>query len=289
MRIGELARRTVSDAVDDNITGEAAKAAYYFFLSLFPMILAMFAVTGLFGGDAAFQRIMDWLATAMPEDATGFLEGFVREITDQRRPGALSLGIILTLWAASNFFAALGDGLDAMFGSRDQSSWVRKRLKSLLLMFVGGALLYGSAAALVAGPQIVAGLGLATVLQWLAWPIVFVVLVGLLWLIYYVLPARDQSVIRRELLIGAVIGTTLWLLATAGFRMYVSNFADYGRMYGVLGGIIILMLWLYITSLAILIGGEVAHVLAHERERGRDAGHAAEDGSTSIRISQTGD
>jgi membrane protein len=288
MRIVDLARRTVSDAVDDNITGEAAKAAYYFFLSLFPMILAMFAVTGLFGGDAAFQRIMDWLATAMPEDATGFLEGFVREITDQRRPGALSLGIILTLWAASNFFAALGDGLDAMFGSRDQSSWLRKRLKSLLLMFVGGALLYASAAALVAGPQIVAGLGFATVLQWLAWPIVFVVLVGLLWLIYYVLPARDQTSVRRELLIGAVVGTGLWLLATAGFRMYVSNFADYGRMYGVLGGIIILMLWLYITSLAILFGGEVAHVLAHDRERDQGSAPAA-DGSTSIRISQTGD
>jgi membrane protein len=288
VRIVDLARRTVSDAVDDNITGEAAKAAYYFFLSLFPMILAMFAVTGLFGGDAAFQRIMDWLATAMPEDATGFLEGFVREITDQRRPGALSLGIILTLWAASNFFAALGDGLDAMFGSRHQSSWFRKRLKSLLLMFVGGALLYACAAALVAGPQIVAGLGLASVLQWLAWPIVFVVLVGLLWLIYYVLPARDQTVIRRELLIGAVIGTGLWLLATAGFRMYVSNFADYGRMYGVLGGIIILMLWLYITSLAILFGGEVAHVLADDKERDHDSAHAA-DGSTSIRISQTGD
>jgi membrane protein len=288
MRIVGLARRTVSDAVDDNITGEAAKAAYYFFLSLFPMILAMFAVTGLFGGDAAFQRIMNWLATAMPEDATGFLEGFVREITDQRRPGALSLGIILTLWAASNFFAALGDGLDTMFGSRDQSSWVRKRLKSLLLMFVGGALLYASAAVLVAGPQIMAGLGFANVLQWLAWPIVFVVLVGLLWLIYYVLPARDQTVIRRELLIGAVIGTGLWLLATAGFRMYVSNFADYGRMYGVLGGIIILMLWLYITSLAILFGGEVAHVLADDRERDQGSAPAAE-GSTSIRISQTGD
>jgi membrane protein len=288
MRIGERARRIINEAVDDNITGEAAKAAYYFFLSLFPMILAMFAVTGLFGGDAAFQRIMDWLTTAMPEDATGFLEGFVREITDQRRPGALSLGIILTLWAASNFFAALGDGLDAMFGSRDQSSWIKKRLKSLLLMFVGGALLYGSAAALVAGPQITAGLGLPPVVQWLAWPIVFIVLIGLLWLIYYVLPARDQTVIRRELLIGAVIGTGLWLLATAGFRMYVANFADYGRMYGVLGGIIILLLWLYITSLAILLGGEVAHVLADEKERGQHPEQTAS-GSTSIRVSQTGD
>jgi membrane protein len=270
MIIVDRAARTVRRAVDDNITGEAAKAAYYFFLSMFPMLLVLFAFTGLVGGEVAFQRIMEWLTTSLPEDATALVEGFVREITHEQRPGVLSVGIVLTLWAASNFFAALGDALDVMFGSREQSSWVSKRLKSLLLMFVGGALLYASAMALVAGPQIASSLGLNAVLHWFAWHIVFVVLVGLLWLIYYVLPAQDQSGIRRELLIGAVAGTALWLLATAAFRMYVSNFANYGRIYGLLGGIIILLLWLYITSLAILLGGEIADTLAQERKSATD-------------------
>jgi membrane protein len=281
MKVVDVARRTVRSAVADNITGEAAKAAYYFFLSLFPMVLALFAFTGYLGGDAAFQRIMDWLSTAMPDEGTAFIEGFVREVTDDRRPDALSLGIILTLWAASNFFAALGDGLDAMFDSRDESRWWKKRLKSLLLMFVGGALLYASATALIAGPQITAGLGLADILQWLAWPMVFIMLVGLLWLIYYILPARDQTLIRKELLIGAVAGTAVWLLATAAFRLYVANFANYGRMYGIIGGIIILLLWLYITSLAILLGGELADVLA-----GGDDQADARSGTSNIRVQQ---
>jgi membrane protein len=257
-------KQVAVSAMRDNITGEAAKAAYYFFLSLFPMVIALFAFTGIFGGSDAFDRIMNWMQSAMPEDATAFLEGFVREITDQQRPDALSLGIIMTIWAASNFFAALGDGLDAMFDVSGRSTWWKKRLKALLLMVLGGTLLFTSAVALVAGPQIAGALGLATIVSWLAWPLVFVMLVALLWLIYYILPAHDASGIKRELLIGAVVGTTLWLIATFGFRVYVGNFANYGRMYGVLGGIVVLMLWLYITALAILLGGEVADVMAGE-------------------------
>ncbi|HSJ07319.1 MAG TPA: YihY/virulence factor BrkB family protein [Longimicrobiales bacterium] len=275
MKFFGRARRIVSSAMQDNITGEAAKAAYYFFLSLFPMVIALFAFTGIFGGSAAFDRIMAWLNTALPDDATAFLEGFVREITDERRPDALSLGIILAIWSASNFFAALGDGLDTMFDVRGRSSWLKKRLKSLLLMVVGGAVLFTGAVAIVAGPHIAAALGISNAVQLLTWPLVFVLLVGLLWLTYYILPAHDQSSMRKELLIGAVAGTTVWLAATAVFRFYVGNFANYGRMYGILGGIVILMLWLYLTALAILLGGEVADVLVNEREEaGADAGDA---------------
>jgi membrane protein len=266
MTLVRRGKQVVVSAMRDNITGEAAKAAYYFFLSLFPMVIALFAFTGIFGGSDAFDRIMSWMQSAMPEDATAFLEGFVREITDQRRPDALSLGIVMTIWAASNFFAALGDGLDAMFDVRDRNTWWKKRLKALLLMALGGTLLFVSAVALIAGPQIAGALGLARVVSWLAWPLVFIMLVALLWLIYFILPAHDAGSMKRELLIGAVVGTTLWLVATFGFRVYVGNFANYGRMYGVLGGIIVLMLWLYITALVILLGGEVADVLAGERD-----------------------
>jgi membrane protein len=276
VKLFALARRVVVEAVGDNITGEAAKAAYYFFLSLFPMVIAMFAFTGILGGSAAFERIMDWLNTALPEDATQFVEGFVREITDERRPDALSLGIVLTIWAASNFFAALGDGLDTMFDVRGRSSWWKKRLKSLLLMVIGGSLLFGSAAALLAGPQLAAVLGLGPLAQWLAWPIVFTTLVVLLFFIYYILPAHDQSSMRRELLIGAITGTALWLAATALFRLYVSNFGNFGMTYGLIGGIVVLLLWLYITATAILLGGEVAHVLVLERgEQPDDGGRGA--------------
>jgi membrane protein len=263
-----IVKRTFRGAIEDNITGEAAKAAYYFFLSLFPMILALFALTGLLGGTAAFEYIMNWLASALPEGATEYLEDFVREITDNRRPDALSLGLLLSVWSASNFFSALGDGLDAMFNVSDRSTWWRKRLKSLLLMVLGGLLLGGGVTALIAGPQLAEAIGLGVIAEWIVWPIAFVLLVALLWLTYYIMPAHDQGAIRGELLAGALAGTVVWLLAAAGFRLYVSNFGSYGTTYGFVGGIIVLLLWLYITALAILFGGEVADALAERQTAG---------------------
>ena len=272
MDIKRAARRTIKGALADNITGEAAKAAFYFFLSLFPMILALFAFTGILGGSRSFETIMGWLSSVLPGAATAYLEEFVREITDQRRPGVLSIGIVLVIWSASNFFAALGDALDAMFNVRDNASWWKKRLKAIALMLVGGALLWGAAIAIVAGPQIARALGFGSWAHMLVWPVVFVVLVALLWVIYYVLPAHDQRGIRRELLYGAVAGTVVWLLATLVFRLYVSNIANFGRAYGFIGGIIVLLLWLYITALSILFGGEVADVLAGNERRVRTEG-----------------
>jgi membrane protein len=262
MKLYDTGRRIVTESIEDNVTGEAAKATYYFFLSLFPMILVGFALTGFIGGESAFDRIMAWIREAMPGDAEAMLEGVVREITQDRNAGALSFGLLLTLWAASNFFAALGDALDTMFGVRDRSSWFRKRGKAFLLMILGAAVLLGSAAVLLAGPQIAGMIGLPEAAAFIAWPVVFLALVALFWMTYYILPAHDQNSMRRELLVGAVVGTVLWLLATLVFRFYVHNVADFQRMYGFIGGIIVLLLWLYITSIAILLGAQTAHVLA---------------------------
>jgi membrane protein len=260
-----FAKRVVTGAIDDDIPGEAAKAAFYFFLSLFPMLLVLFAFTGTFGGEQAFDRIMDWLQDALPEEAVGFVEQPVREVTGEQRPGTFSIGLLAAVWAASNFFAVLGNSLDNMFAV-DGGPWWKKRLKAVLMMVVGGSLLFGSAFALVAGPQIASAIGLAEVFQWIAWPLIFLLLVALVWAMYYIMPAYDQSTRRRELLIGAVVATVLWLLATAGFRTYVGNFADYSQLYGVVGGVIVLLMWLYITALAILLGGMVAKTLIERRE-----------------------
>lgn len=264
MRLLDHGKRIVVCSVEDNITGEAAKAAYYFFLSLFPMILAGFAITAMIGGRPAFDQVIAILAEAMPGEAETMLESVVDDIIANGHAGALSFSLLLTFWAASNFFAALGDALDTMFGVRDRSNWFRKRAKAFLLMLIGGALLLGSAAALLAGPQITHWLGVSEVFAWIAWPLVFVALVALLWVTYYILPAHDQDSMRRELLIGAVVGTALWLLATVVFRFYVYNIADFSRMYGFIGGIIVLMLWLYITNIAILVGAQTANVLAQD-------------------------
>jgi membrane protein len=272
MQLIDRTKRVLKGAFSDNITGEAAKAAYYFFLSLFPMILALFALTGILGGTTAFEFIMNWLTSVLPDGATEYLEQFVREITDQQRPGALSLGLLLAIWSGSNFFAALGDGLDVMFNVGEHSKWWKKRLKAILLMALSAILLGGGSAALLAGPRIASALGLGAFVGFIVWPLAFLLVVAMFFLTYYIMPAHDQAGIRRELLIGAVVGAGIWLIAAAAFRLYVANFASYSATYGFVGGIIVLMLWLYLTAFAVLLGGEVADMLAAERHAGEASG-----------------
>jgi membrane protein len=129
------------------------------------------------------------------------------------------------------------------------------------LLFVAGS------AALLAGPKLADAAGLGEVGQtvWsiLQWPLSFLLVVGAFWIMYYVLPNRDQSECKGVLFRSAAIAAAAWLLATFGFRLYVSHFGSYSKTYGVLGGIIVLLLWLYYTSLVILLGGE----LSSEMER----------------------
>jgi membrane protein len=259
----KLVREIFSEAMDDRITGEAAKAAYYFFLSFFPAILALFAFTGLVGGDATFSWIMEKLRTAMPGNAAEILADFVSEISGQSRPGLLSFGIVVALWSASNVFAAITDGLNRMYDLAEGRAWWQRRLLAVVALAVALVLLSTGSLLLLAGPDVLAhlGLGLGAGAKLLRWSLAFVLLTLMMWLIYYLLPARDQKGAARQTAVGAVVGTALWVAVTAGFRFFISNFGSYDRSYGVVGAIMVLLLWLYLTALAILFGGEVAATL----------------------------
>ena len=248
----------VKEARSDNITGEAAKAAYYLFLSLWPFLLGLFAFTGIFGGEPAFDWIMGWITSVLPSEPTRFLEEFVREITAEERPQVLSLGILLTLWSGSSIFVSLADGLNRMYDVPEGRSWWKRRLIALGLLLCASVLLPVGATAVLAGAHILERLGLGAAWNVARWPLAYLTLTALAWLIYYHLPNREQRMSIRYVTIGAVVGTGLWLLATSGFRLYVANWGSYGRTYGVVGGILVLLIWLYLTALAILFGGEVA-------------------------------
>ena len=262
-----LLKKIFHEAQRDRLTAEAAKAAYYFFLSFFPMILALFAFTGILGGDAAFEWIMTQLYAALPDDAAVYLSQFVLEVTGESRPGLLSLALLLTVWSASNVFVAITDGLNVMYDLEERRSWWKRRAIALVSLLASVVLLSAATAALVAGPELISLLHLEAFWHMLRWPLAFVMLTLMMWLIYYLLPNRDQGRSWRPTLIGALVGSGLWVLGTLGFRLYVANFASYSQTYGFVGGIIVLLLWLYVTAIAILFGGEVAATL--EQKAGR--------------------
>ncbi len=259
------------EAVKDNITGESAKAAYYFFLSIFPLILAVFAFTGLVGGDDAFGWIMGRIQAAAPQETSRFLTRYVRQVTNGARPGLLSLGIVLTLWSGSNVFSALTDGLNTMYDLRESRSWWRKKALAIAVTVGASILLALGATAIVAGPELIHRLGIGLAGEVIRWPLAFLLIVAMMWIVYYFLPDREQNEVKAETLIGAMTGALLWLAATVLFRLYVTHFGSYAETYGFVGAIIVLMLWMYLTALCILFGGEVAAVLEGRRSPRREA------------------
>lgn len=269
-RAWHLLQRIFREALHDQLPGEAAKAAYYFFLSFFPAILALFALTGILGGDRAFEWIMERLALALPGQAEIYLAQFVQEVTGDSRPGVLSLSVLLTLWASSNVFVALTQGLNVMYDLEETRRWWLRRVIALGALLAAMILLTGGAMALLAGPAITEWLRLGPVWDVARWPLAYLLLLLMMWLLYYLLPARDQRASWLWTLVGSFIGSGLWLLATFLFRLYVTNFGRFGNTYGFIGGIMVLLIWLYLTALAILLGGEVAATLEQEHRRAEE-------------------
>ena len=263
-----LWKRVAKEFGEDDLSNQAAKVAYYFFLSLPPLVMAIFAMAGIFGGDATADWIAGRLQGMLPGEASALVGDFVDEVVREQHPGPLSIGLLLALWAASNVFMALEDTLNATYGIREKRGFVPRRLVALGTLVAVGVLFTGGSAALLLGPVISNTLGLGAVGETLwtlgQWPLAFALIVGAFWIIYYVLPLRDQSGCKAVLLRSSAIAATLWLLATVAFRVYITNFGSYSATYGLLGTVIVLLLWMYVTSLVILLGGEISS----EMERG---------------------
>lgn len=257
-----LWRRIIHEFKADDLGNQAAIVAYYFFLSLPPALMALFGLTGLFGGRATGDWLTGRLATSLPDEASALVSGFVSDIVHDNAPGPLSVGLLLALWAGSNVFTAMETTLNAAFGITAERSFIRKKVIAVGMMAGCAVLFLGGSAVLVGGGGISDALGLGatgrTVWGILQVPLGFALITATFWLIYYVLPLRDQRRFSGTLLRASAIAAALFVVASLGFRLYVTNFASYSATYGLLGTIIVLLLWMYVTSLVILLGGEVA-------------------------------
>ncbi|MGB5660952.1 MAG: YihY/virulence factor BrkB family protein, partial [Thermoanaerobaculia bacterium] len=211
--------------------------------------------------------VMEELLVALPPAAAETIGRFVLQVTNSRSPSALSIGILLTIWTASNVFAALADSLNNAYEAKRAHRWWKKRALSLAMLLLLAAALVAQAAFLLAGPEVARILRIEPFDGNLRWPLTLALSVLMMWFIYFTLPNHDQSRSKRWILAGAVTGTSLWALATIGFRLFLVNTGRFSAVYGVVGGMVALLIWLYLTAMSILIGGEVAAVL--ERRLGK--------------------
>ena len=254
-------RDTVGGLIADDIVGETAKVAFFMVLSLFPLLVVTLMLTGVVGGARAFEVIVRVLQGMVPPDGAAFLRQYIEDIAREQRPEALSLGLVVTLFVASFAIFQLEQALNLMYGLQGRSSWIGRRFMAVGVMLVSTLILLAGLSLLLVGPTVLGWIGLATIAEIVRWPLGLVLIVLVMAIVYRVLPNRRGVANGRGIAIGAAVGALLLGVVTVGFRIYLAGFADLDVMYGALGGPIVLMLWLYLMTMALLIGAKLAAVI----------------------------
>ncbi|MDT9592386.1 YihY/virulence factor BrkB family protein [Nocardioides zeae] len=279
-----VARRTVREFSKDQCTDLAAALTYYAVLALFPGLLVLLSLVGLVGqGPATVDTLVQVLRDVGAGSAVDTLEPTLRELASSSTAGvAFVVGLATALWSASGYVNSFGRAMNRIYEIREGRPVWKLRPVMLLLTAVAVVLVAAVALALVlTGPAASAvgdavGLGPAAVTAWniAKWPVVLAAVVLVVALLYYVTPNVQQPRFRW-ISLGAVLAIGVWILASVAFGFYVANFSSYNRTYGSLAGVVVFLLWLWITNLALLLGAE----LDAELERGRElqAGMAAEE------------
>ena len=275
---GELVKRTAKATQADNGLGLAAQLAYYFFLSLFPTLLFLIALAGVFASEGLVARVVDMLGGAAPPDVINIIRNQLVSLSQGGQGSIMTFGVLAALWSSSAAMVALIDSLNKAYDVEDARPWWKQRLTAILLTVGVAIFILASFALVLVGPQlaesIAGGMGLGAAFEWtwkiLQWPIVFALVATAFGLVYYFAPDVDQDF--AFLTPGSVLATLLWLVGSLGFRFYVVNFGSYNETYGTIGGIMILLLWLYISGLCVIIGAEMNAEIEHASEHGKAAG-----------------
>jgi membrane protein len=271
----ELARRTWQAMDQHDTLNQAAVIAFFAMLSLVPMLgFILVAALGARGGVS--DEILRLSSQFLPHEADILVHKQIEKIQSGSPVGILSFSAVILLWSASSLFVAVMEMTSAAYGVRDQRPWWQRRLMALLLTLVEVVLLVGATASAVAWPAVLNRLGLgavaastATLVQWL---VVLIALFAAFEIAYYFGPHVEQ---RWEWITpGATLGMLVLVAASLGFRVYVYFGSSSSEAYGVLAGVVLLLLWLYLAALSLLVGAEVNCVIAHAAPHGSAIGQA---------------
>ncbi|MDO5711532.1 MAG: YihY/virulence factor BrkB family protein [Micrococcales bacterium] len=268
----------------DQCTDLAAALTYYAVLALFPALLALISLLGVFGqGPETVDQIMKIASQFAPDEALAQVKPVIDQMVNTRAAGfALVAGLLGALWSASGYVNAFSRAMNRVYGiDEGRPIWKLRPLFLLLTAVILLLVVVVLTGLVISGPiaQTVGdlvGLGSQSVYVWnlAKWPVILLIVVCIVALLYYVTPNIKQPKFRW-LSVGAVTAITIWALASIVFAFYVSNFGSYNKTYGALAGVIIALLWLWITNLALLFGAEVDSEM--ERARQLEAGMKAEE------------
>ncbi|WP_405666032.1 YihY/virulence factor BrkB family protein [Streptomyces sp. NBC_01166] len=272
-------KRTVAEFTDDELADRAAALTYYSVLSLFPALLVLVSLLGI-AGESATQQVMDNLQKLAPGPVRDILSGAVQQLQGNGGTGSLMavVGLLLAVWSASGYIAAFIRSSNVVYDMPEgRPVWKVLPLRlaltvTLMVLAVISALIVVFTGPLAQRAGSALGVGGPAMTAWsiAKWPVLVLLVIVMIALLYWAAPnARGRGF--KWVTPGSFLALLLWMIASAGFALYVAHFSSYNKTYGALAGVIIFLVWLWITNLAILLGLEFDAEMA--RQRAIDGGH----------------
>lgn len=266
----QLARGALAEFRANNLLGRSSELAFEFLFALLPLLLFVLTVFGRFASRSAELQddLLTYFGDFLPPAAFLLLKSTVAELAANATGGKLTFGIVVAFWFASGGVNSMISSLNSAYRVAETRAWVKVRLLSLGLTLLFSALLLSASVLLLASTHFLDWLSselrlpsfVAVIWTTFQWPAAILLVIFASSLIYYFgpnFPVRHWHWITP----GSAFGASLWLLASAGFRVYLDFFNTYSASYGSLGAVMILLVWLYVTGFSFLIGGEINAVI----------------------------
>lgn len=264
----ELAKRTIKETIDDDCASIAAQLAYYFALALFPALLFIVALASYLPFEVV-NNVVNALAPIAPPEVLAIIQKQLESIVAGEETGLLTIGILGAIWSSSGAMTSIVSALNHAYDVPETRPWWKVRLISIALTIALVVFVLLAFTLVVAGPNagrwLTSWFGLSdvfdTVWVYLRWPLIFAFATTGIAIVFYYAPDADQEF--AWITPGSILTTVLWVLFSLAFRVYVTQVGDYTATYGALAGAAILLLWLYMSGLALLIGGELNSEIEH--------------------------
>ena len=275
----DIGKKAAKEFMSDDVTGLAAELSYRYFLALFPFAIFLAALGGFIahmtGAQDPTSQIMKLVGNSLPSDARSVIQGEVHSVVTSRNGGLLSIGILGAIWASSSAMKTLIKALDRAYDVPETRPWWKQTGLAIVMTVAVAIGIVGSIVILIAttawADKIATSFGFGSAFKvaitWARWPAVVALMLLAVATLYWAAP--NYQVRFRFLTPGAVVFVVVWIAATIGFGFYVTNFSSYNKTYGALGGVVVLLVWLYLTNIVLLFGAELNALLDMAEEPAR--------------------
>lgn len=259
----ELARRTAVDTFRDGCFGLAAQLAFYFLLGLFPALLVVLSLLAYLPLDAAIGPTIERMQAFMPAEAGALVQRELDTLLQGAHGGLVSFALVGALWSSSSAMSAVISTLNRAYDIEEWRPWWKTRLIAIALTMALAVFVVAAFALVIGGADLARALSswlgagdvFRQVWTYAQWPVAFALVVFAIDLVYHFAPNADTEWVWVSP--GSLLATALWLLASIGFRLYLQYMGTIGAVYGTIGSVVVLLLWFYLSGLAILIGAEL--------------------------------